>query len=100
MKPDRVLRAQKVAADLRAKVSNYLKEHPCVDCDEKDIVVLEFDHIDSTTKIDNVSTMITNRVSWSKILKEINKCEVRCANCHRRKTAKQFGYKSECSSIG
>jgi hypothetical protein len=68
------------------KIISYLSEHPCVDCGESDIVVLEFDHIKD--KKMNISVMLKYH-SWSNIIKEINKCEVRCANCHRRKTAKQ-----------
>jgi hypothetical protein len=35
----------------------------------------------------NISSMVTNRLSVEKIQKEIQKCEIRCANCHKRKTA-------------
>jgi hypothetical protein len=47
--------------------------------------VLEFDHIDRKTKRDNIAQMITQR-EWPVILAEIEKCQVMCANCHRRKT--------------
>ena len=36
--------------------------------------------------------MIGRMVKWNLILEEIKKCEVRCANCHRIKTANQFGF--------
>ena len=67
-------------------VIEYLKNHPCVDCKETDIVVLDFDHIKD--KKYNVSNMIGEGYSIKTLLEEINKCQVRCANCHRRKTAK------------
>lgn len=70
-------------------IIDYLKINPCVDCGEVDIIVLDFDHVDRDTKSDNVSNMI-QRSSISTLIDEIKKCEVRCANCHRRKTAKQF----------
>lgn len=76
------------------KVIDYFKLHPCVDCGETDPLVLEFDHIDVDTKDNDVCSMICqDKVHWHIIEKEISKCEVRCANCHRRKTAKQ------CNSI-
>jgi len=32
------------------------------------------------------------KFGWGTILKEINKCVVRCANCHLRKTAQEEGW--------
>lgn len=63
-------------------IKEYLRSHPCVDCGNSDIRVLDFDHVyDSKHKC--VSTMAQNGSSLGKIKKEIEKCEVRCANCHR-----------------
>jgi len=69
-------------------VIDYLKLHPCIDCGETDPIVLEFDH--RGEKDYNVSKMST--LSLALMCKEIAKCDVRCANCHRRKTAKQFNF--------
>lgn len=69
------------------KIIDYLEEHPCVDCGESDILVLDFDHIKD--KKNEVSRLAMGRCSWKNIMEEINKCEVRCANCHRRKTLKE-----------
>jgi hypothetical protein len=70
-------------------VYEYLTKHPCVDCGESNPVCLEFDHIKYVKK-SNISVMIINRSSIKQLEKEIEKCEVRCANCHRKKTAKDF----------
>jgi hypothetical protein len=72
------------------KVIEYLREHPCVDCGETDIVVLEFDH--QGDKAEEVNLMVRAGAPWRRILAEIMKCEVVCANDHRRRTAKAFGY--------
>ena len=68
----------------------YLSTHPCVSCGEDDIVVLEFDHLHS--KSSNISKMMSDICKWDVILIEIEKCQVLCANCHRRKTSKQLNY--------
>lgn len=80
----------KIVAISRNKefVRNYLEVNPCVDCGESDIIVLEFDHIKGT-KIGNIGDMQRDGYSIDKIKEEIAKCEVRCANCHRRITFKR-----------
>lgn len=70
---------------------DYLSKHPCVDCGEDDIIVLEYDHVRGK-KRSTLSRMIQNNCSLATVKKEIAKCDVRCANCHRRKTAKEWGY--------
>lgn len=68
---------------------DYLSTHPCIDCGEKDPVVLEFDHREN--KVENIAVMVHEN-SLAKLKTEIAKCDVRCANCHRRKTAIDFGW--------
>jgi hypothetical protein len=69
------------------RLVGYLSQHPCVDCGEADIVVLEFDH--RADKVADISTFANSGRTWERILSEIRKCDVRCANCHRRKTAER-----------
>lgn len=71
------------------KLRAFLLTHPCVDCGEADPVVLEFDHMDGQSKELAISEMVRSQRAWATILKEIGKCQVRCANCHRRRTARQ-----------
>jgi hypothetical protein len=74
------------------KILDYLLVNPCLDCGETDPVVLEFDHVDNQIKLAAVSEMVKQQRPWRIIFEEIQKCEVRCANCHMRKTAKQRNY--------
>ena len=60
--------------ECRQKLAQYLLSHPCVDCGEDDIVVLEFDHVRGSKKY-NVSKMLNNGgISWKRIKEEIDKC--------------------------
>lgn len=73
----------------RQFICDYLVNKSCIDCGEKDPIVLEFDHIEN--KFDNLSNLILN-CSLERLVKEIKKCEIRCANCHRRKSSLNLGY--------
>lgn len=65
---------------------DYLTEKGCADCLSTDLMVLEFDHVKGL-KVQNLSVMIRhNKYSLDEVKDEIDKCEVRCAVCHRIKT--------------
>lgn len=89
--PARVASKTLAVARNRQYVIDYLNKHPCIDCGESDIVVLEFDHVRGEKK-HNVSTLINHGGSIKTLQQEIDKCDVRCANDHRRVTAQRAGW--------
>lgn len=64
----------------------YLESHPCVMCGESNILLLDFDHLEEKDR--NISAM--GGLSIESIMKEIDKCQILCVSCHRKKTAKDF----------
>ncbi len=70
----------------RAFVFQYLSDHQCVNCGFSDIRALGFDHVKGKKRLD-VSRMKTYAIET--IAREIAKCEIRCANCHRIITSKR-----------
>ena len=85
------LRNARVRLANQALLGAYLLEHPCVDCGETDVRCLEFDHEDPAEKVMEVTRMVAHRYAWTLVLAEIAKCSIRCANCHRRRTAGMQG---------
>ena len=76
-------RRERVVAERMVYLVSFLREHPCVDCGESDPLVLEFDHL--REKQFGIGKGMRER-PWQDVLTEIAKCDVVCANCHRRRT--------------
>jgi hypothetical protein len=70
----------------RAKVRAF--RIACVDRGETNPLLLDFDHM--RDKRANISQLVQSGMSWTTIKDEIANCEVRCANCHARKTAREI----------
>ena len=64
-----------------------LRRIPCADCGERlKPYQLDFDHRDPKTKSFNVMTGRAMLMSTAKVLAEVAKCDIVCANCHRMRT--------------
>jgi hypothetical protein len=72
-----------------------LRGKSCIGCGEPDPVVLQYDHQEPNDKILAVCEMANRGWSIKRIAAELLKCVVLCANCHTRRTAKQFGWYDE-----
>ncbi len=68
----------------RRFVYNVLSSSNCFDCGLNDLLVLEFDHL--CEKEANISELVSGGLSIERLRREIAKCAIRCANCHRRQT--------------
>jgi hypothetical protein len=68
-------------------LQKYKAERGCARCKENDPICLDFNHINPTTKLFQISKFRFS--SMDKLQTEIDKCEVLCANCHRKETARQ-----------
>jgi hypothetical protein len=82
------IQKERLMLERTAYLIEYFQSHPCVECGEADPIVLEFDHL--RDKSFAIGPELAKR-SWRAILDEIEKCEVVCANCHRRRTAHRRG---------
>ena len=89
-------RTEKSRARNREILLNWLSAHPCVDCGESDLIVLQFDHLRDKES----DVCVAARAGWAvaRLQAEIDKCEIRCANCHMRKTLKG-SYKDIMASV-
>lgn len=86
-----VEKAARRRIELRIEFYQWLQTQKCVDCGNDDFRVLEFDHLKD--KDFNIAEKI-GRVSLDVLMKEIDKCDIVCANCHRiRTTIRDSQYK-------
>ena len=68
----------------------YLETCECTDCGTTDVRVLEFDHVRGV-KDKEISRLVNDGYSRQRLYKEIAKCDVVCANCHRIRTYARSG---------
>lgn len=61
----------------------------CIDCGSTDLMALEFDH--QKDKAGHVTVMAREACAFDRLKREIAKCQIRCGNCHRRRTMSASG---------
>lgn len=64
----------------------------CQDCRLADPMVLQFDHRPGEIKVKDIAWFISSGSALRHLAEELLKCDVRCANCHRRSTATDRGW--------
>src|SRR5215469_16911046 len=62
-------RNDRIIEENQRRLYAYLSAHPCVDCGETDVRVLEFDHV-CGNKSANITRLLNNAISWSTIQAE------------------------------
>ena len=87
-----ILKAKKLNRIYITRNKDYVNEIKlrlgCKDCVyNKSPYALDFDHL--SDKVGNISRMLQQSISLKALDKEIAKCEVVCANCHRIRTQKR-----------
>lgn len=78
--------------EFRDNMLKYLSGKHCKICSEADIRTFEFDHIEPSSKKFNISQAVRLGYNWRDVEKEILKCRILCANCHKKHTAEQHGW--------
>ncbi len=83
-------RNSRMKAANKAYALEYLQTHPCVNCNNKDYRVLDFDHVRGVKRM-NVAALLAGGYSLDTLKAEIAKCEIRCKNCHAIVTYERLG---------
>lgn len=79
---------QNARPHIKTWIYDYLSDHPCVDCGQSDPLRLEFDHRENK-HFDLGKAFIGKAKDLETVQREIAKCDVRCANCHKVKTHRE-----------
>jgi len=68
----------------RRELLDMLKDEPCMDCGKRfSPECMDFDHVRGRKRI---AIGPHKRCSWKRLEKELAKCDLVCANCHRTRT--------------
>lgn len=86
-------KAKKAKASQRLSLRKLIfdfKAVPCMDCGQRyPTYVMQFDHVSGNKEFD-IANAVSNGLSTKKVIEEINKCEIVCANCHSIRTHKRI----------
>lgn len=82
-KSKRIAESKQRKKDLYRKVGGIKSKLGCKECGETHPACLDFHHRDPSSKVSDVSNLV-GCASWKTVLREIEKCFVLCANCHRK----------------
>ena len=65
-------------------ILGYKVSHGCIICGESHPACLDFHHRDPSVKEINVTKAVERGWCVERIMREIEKCDVICSNCHRK----------------
>ena len=88
----RARRQQRRVAARNCVLEWYKLNLGCSICHETEPCCLQADHLDGYEKLYNVSIMCGKGLGLDLIKEELAKCRCLCANCHFKKTAKDFNW--------
>jgi hypothetical protein len=83
-------RRKLVSDEITRRLTTYLKSHPCIDCGAADPRVLHVEEKQGEAGF-SLKARLLEGATWTALLPDIERCDVRCANCRRIRTAQQFG---------
>jgi hypothetical protein len=75
--------------ELRIWLKRYKSKLCCVMCGENHPACLQFHHRDKKEKSFTISNAVLRGTSIKALIKEINKCDVLCVNCHAKRHWKE-----------
>lgn len=70
--------------ELIDRFNEYKSQLSCTMCGETEVCCLDFHHNDPNDKDFTIAIAAKSGYSWERLLSEIQKCTVVCANCHRK----------------
>lgn len=77
-------RIRKRKQEIKEWLSEYKVNLKCIYCNEREMVCLDFHHLDQTQKDKSLGWARNQGWGKERIRKEIEKCIVLCSNCHRK----------------
>lgn len=83
-RPHEITRIKNRQNEIASKFNEYKSKLCCNCCEETETCCLDFHHRDPSMKDFNISYASRQGYSWERLMEEVGKCLVVCANCHRK----------------